>query len=122
MTTHIAGIDHVQLAAPPNCEAVVRAFFGDMLGMVELTKPEKLQARGGVWFQCGAQQLHIGVEQDFVPAKKAHPAFLVRDLTRLCETLARAGYPAVEDPLPGIRRCFVFDPFGNRLEFVELEE
>ena len=70
-------IDHVQLAAPPGCEAEARRFFGELLGLEELEKPESLRARGGVWFRVGAQQLHVGVEPEFAPARKAHPAFAV---------------------------------------------
>jgi catechol 2,3-dioxygenase-like lactoylglutathione lyase family enzyme len=122
MAEHIMGIDHVQLAAPAGCEGKARHFFGDVLGLKELEKPEELKMRGGVWFHCGTQQLHIGVETDFVPAKKAHPAFLVTNIEILRQTLAAHGYSTTEDPLPGVRRFHTHDPFGNRLEFVEREE
>jgi catechol 2,3-dioxygenase-like lactoylglutathione lyase family enzyme len=114
------GIDHVQLAAPPGSEPVARRFFGDILGWTELAKPNHLQQRGGLWFQCGAQQVHIGIQPDFTPAKKAHPAFFVRNLTALRAHIEQAGLNPVDDePLPGARRFYLFDPFGNRLEFLE---
>ncbi len=116
------GIDHVQLAAPPGCEEAARAFYGQTLGWKELPKPEPLQARGGAWFQCGAHQVHIGVQPDFVPATKAHPAFLVRNLDALRERLIRLGVAIVDDEArteEGIARFYASDPFGNRLEFME---
>ncbi|WP_400163882.1 VOC family protein [Brevibacillus sp. TJ4] len=114
------GLDHVQLAAPAGCEAEARRFFGELLGMTEVEKPEKLKPRGGVWFQCGAQMLHIGVEADFSPAKKAHPAFLVRSIEALMERLREHGVAyRLDDEIPGITRFFTEDPFGNRLEFME---
>ena len=113
------GIDHVQLAAPPGCEAEARRFFGELLGLAEIEKPESLRARGGVWFQVGAQQLHVGVEREFAPARKAHPALLVDDLDSLVARLAGAGVEVTwDDAIPGVRRCYVADPFGNRLELV----
>ncbi len=121
MGKHILRIDHVQLAAPAGCEEQARRFFGDILGMEEIEKPEKLKARGGVWFHCGLQQLHIGVEANFSPAKKAHPAFLVAGIENLRQELEAHGHPTTEDPLPDVRRFHTFDPFGNRLEFVERE-
>jgi hypothetical protein len=92
----IARIDHVQLAAPKGCEAAAREFYGSMLGLAEIEKPPSLRARGGCWFQCGEQQIHIGVEPDFRPAKKAHPAFAVSDLGNLRETLLAL---AVKSPM-----------------------
>jgi catechol 2,3-dioxygenase-like lactoylglutathione lyase family enzyme len=111
----ILGIDHVQLAAPPGCEERARAFYGDVLGLEELTKPAALAARGGCWFRAGAQQLHVGVEDDFVPARKAHPALVVDDLDALA---ARLGDVQWDDAIPGVRRFYATDPFGNRLEFL----
>ncbi|UUZ91145.1 hypothetical protein LJK87_36305 [Paenibacillus sp. P25] len=90
MNSRYLGIDHVQLAAPAGCEEEARAFYHGVLGMPEIRKPESLQRRGGVWFVCGAQEVHIGVQADFVPAKKAHPAFLVKDLASLKERSAAA--------------------------------
>jgi catechol 2,3-dioxygenase-like lactoylglutathione lyase family enzyme len=109
-------IDHVQLAAPPGCEARARAFYGGVLGLEEIEKPEPLRARAGVWFRVGGrQELHIGVERDFAPARKAHPAFAVDDLDALA---ARIGGVQWDDDLPGVRRFYASDPFGNRLEFL----
>jgi catechol 2,3-dioxygenase-like lactoylglutathione lyase family enzyme len=116
----IVGLDHVQLAAPAGCEAAARRFFGELLGLEELTKPEPLRARGGVWFRAGAQQLHVGVAPDFAPAGKAHPAFAVADLEALAERLADAGVELEwDDALPGVRRFYAADPWGNRLELLQ---
>ena len=116
----LAGIDHVQLAAPAGCEDAARGFFGGLLGLEELEKPEPLRSRGGVWFQVGAQQLHVGVEADFAPARKAHPAFSVSGYDELQNRLRAAGVLVTEDSsIPGLRRCYVADPWGNRIELVE---
>jgi catechol 2,3-dioxygenase-like lactoylglutathione lyase family enzyme len=121
MNSRIARIDHIQLAAPAGCEQAAREFYGSILGMTELEKPPVLRARGGCWFQCGSQQLHIGVEKDFRPAKKAHPAFAVFDLDELRTALSARGIAAIDDDnLPGTRRFYVDDPWGNRLEFIEI--
>ncbi len=118
----IEAIDHVQLAAPLDCEGEARRFFGELVGLEEISKPGALQARGGVWFRCGAQQLHIGVEPDFRPARKAHPAFLVEDAAALRARLAAAGVPTHDDqPLEGYARFYAEDPFGNRIELIELQ-
>ena len=112
--------DHLQIAAPPNCEQAAREFYGEILGMAEIEKPESLRARGGCWFQCGKHQLHVGVEQDFRPAKKAHLAFAVEDLDALRSKLMRRNFPVVDDDkLPGARRFYSADPWGNRLEFIQ---
>ena len=119
MTVSVVGLDHVQLAAPPGCEADARRFFGELLGLTELEKPELLRGRGGVWFGVGDQQLHIGVEREFVPARKAHPAFRVQpgELDALAGRLERAGVRVEWDALiPGVRRFFTHDPWGNRIE------
>jgi catechol 2,3-dioxygenase-like lactoylglutathione lyase family enzyme len=105
-------LDHVQVAAPPGCEEAARAFYGGLLGLRELEKPDALRARGGVWFE----HLHVGVEDDFRPARKAHPAFLVDDLDELA---ARIGDVEWDDAVPGVRRFYASDPFGNRLELVQ---
>jgi catechol 2,3-dioxygenase-like lactoylglutathione lyase family enzyme len=116
------GIDHVQLAAPPGCEAEARRFFGDLLGLEELPKPAALAVRGGLWFQCGAQQVHIGIEQEFRAAKKAHPALRLADEESLEELKARlqaAGVATREDrEVEDSARFFADDPWGSRLEFV----
>lgn len=116
----IARIDHVQLAAPKGCEAAARDFYGGILGLREIEKPEALRGRGGCWFQCGEQQIHIGVESEFRAAKKAHPAFAVADLAKLRESLEGRGIKISDDnSLPETRRFFAEDPWGNRLEFLE---
>ena len=115
-------IDHVQLAAPPGCEAEARRFFAELLGLEELEKPVALRARGGVWFRVGTQQLHVGVEQEFAPARKAHPAFAVSRYDELLARLRAAGVPVTDDgSIPGVRRCYVADPWGNRIELVAVE-
>ncbi len=116
----IVGIDHVQIAAPKGCETEARRFFGGVLGLAEIEKPEALRARGGCWFQAGPNQLHIGVEEPFRPAEKAHPAFAVRDLNALSAALGDAGVAFVwDDSIEGVRRFHAHDPWGNRLEFTE---
>ena len=116
----IKKIDHVQLAGPKGCERVARAFFSDILGLTEVEKPEELKKRGGVWFEFGTFQLHIGIEDPFSPAKKAHPALIVENLEGLKSHLKEKEVAFTEDDnLPGARRIHVFDPFGNRLEFIE---
>ena len=118
--TGVVGLDHLQLAMPRGKETEARAFYAGILGLTELQKPPNLAPRGGVWFSIGSQQLHLGVEQDFRPAKKAHPAFLVRNLRGLCARLEQHGFSPYEDePLVGYERCYVADPFGNRLELLE---
>jgi catechol 2,3-dioxygenase-like lactoylglutathione lyase family enzyme len=115
----ITGLDHVQVAAPPGCEAEARAFYGALLGLEEVPKPTSLATRGGVWFACGAQQLHVGVAHDFTPATKAHPAFAVAGLEALAARLVSAGAEVHWDAeVPGVARLFVADPWGNRLELL----
>ena len=121
MQSRVARIDHIQLAGPPGCETAAREFYGSLLGMKEIEKPPVLRARGGCWFECGSQQVHIGMELDFMPARKAHPAFAVSDLDELREALKARGVTVVEDDnLPGARRFYAEDPWGNRLEFIEV--
>ncbi|WP_163101065.1 VOC family protein [Peribacillus alkalitolerans] len=123
MNYKILGIEHIQLAAPQGCEVAARKFFGDILGMEEIPKPESLQGRGGVWFKVGNQELHIGVEQNFSPAKKAHPAFTIVELKQLQARLEECGVAIKEDtPIAGRSRFFVSDPFGNRIEFLEFHK
>jgi catechol 2,3-dioxygenase-like lactoylglutathione lyase family enzyme len=123
MSYRFLGLDHVQLAAPPGCEEEARRFFHGILGMKEVPKPDNLRKRGGVWFQCGPQTVHIGIETPFVPAKKAHPAFLVENLDNLRERLEAADIAVrVNEEIPGVKRFFVDDPFGNRLEFMEVSQ
>ncbi len=118
----LEGIDHVLLAAPPGCEAAARRFFGELLGLAEVEKPEPLRSRGGVWFHVGPQQLHVGVELDFAPARKAHPAFAVSGYEDLLRRLRAADVKVAEDEsVPGVRRCFVEDPWENRIELLAVE-
>jgi catechol 2,3-dioxygenase-like lactoylglutathione lyase family enzyme len=116
----ITGIDHVQVAAPPGAEHEARGFYGSLLGLPEVPKPEGVASTGGVWFQCGAQQLHIGVQEPFLAAHKAHPALAVADaatLDVLADRLTSAGAPVRWDErLGAVRRFFTEDPWGNRLE------
>jgi catechol 2,3-dioxygenase-like lactoylglutathione lyase family enzyme len=119
----IVGLDHVQVAAPPGCERDARGFYGGLLGLVEVAKPEALAGRGGAWFALGpgGQQLHVGVEEDFAPARKAHPALAVSggSLEVLAERLVEAGCEIRWDgALPGVARFYVDDPWGNRLELL----
>jgi catechol 2,3-dioxygenase-like lactoylglutathione lyase family enzyme len=112
-------IDHVQLAMPAGGEDQARAFYGGLLGMAELAKPAELAKRGGCWFASGNVQIHLGVEGDFRPAKKAHPALRCADYAALTSRLHDAGINITEDHnIPGVRRCHIFDPFGNRLELI----
>lgn len=117
---HIAGIDHVQVAIPPGADDAARAFYGGVLGLPEIPKPAPLNASGGVWFVTGATQLHIGGQAGFVPAKKAHPAFIVEDFDGYC-ALLRTHQVLVRDeaPVAGRRRAGIEDPFGNRIELIE---
>ena len=115
----ILGFDHVQLAMPKGGEAQAIAFYVSLLGLTELQKPPELAGRGGAWFQCGTLQLHLGVESEFRPAKKAHPALRVESLDDLLANLRGAGFQAEDDTsVPEIRRAFTEDPFGNRIELV----
>src|SRR5436190_1747255 len=113
----ILGIDHVQVAAPPGCEEAARAFYAGLLGLDELPEPEPLRGRGGCWFRAGGQELHVGVEDPFVPARKAHPSLVVSDLAALATELRAAGLEVVADgTMAGVDRAYVDDPFGNRVE------
>jgi catechol 2,3-dioxygenase-like lactoylglutathione lyase family enzyme len=118
-------LDHVQLAAPSGCEPEARRFFGDLLGLEELEKPEALRSRGGAWFALdGGGQLHIGVEEPFAPARKAHPAFRVpaEELDELAQRLVAAGIRVEwDDSSAGVRRFHTADPWGNRLELIATE-
>lgn len=115
----ILGLDHVQVAIPRGAEDAARAFYGSLLGMTEVAKPAALAVRGGCWFTAGSAVLHLGVEEPFSPARKAHPAFLVTHLDALAESLTGAGHDCVraDGEIPGVRRLHTFDPFGNRIEF-----
>ena len=116
----LVGIDHVQLAIPPGGEDEARAFYAGTLGLDEVAKPPALAARGGCWFEAGEVRIHLGAEEDFRPARKAHPALLVTDLAELTERLRLAGAELAEaEPLEGYDRIHAFDPFGNRLELMQ---
>ena len=105
------------VAAPAGCEAEARAFYGGLLGLEELPKPEALAARGGCWFRAGGQELHVGVEEPFAPARKAHPGLVVDGLAELASRLGAAGIAVTwDEAIPDLERFHVADPFGNRLE------
>ncbi len=117
----VRGIDHVQLAMPPGEEAEgqAEAFFAGLLGIPRVPKPPELAARGGCWFEDGSMKLHLGVEDDFRPARKAHPALVVDHLDELCRRLDLAGYPTrMAEDVPGRPQWYVDDPFGNRIELI----
>ena len=117
----IISIDHVQIAMPAGGEEKARAFYASLLGFTEIPKPPDLAKRGGAWFQSGNVQLHLGVENDFHPARKAHPAFIVDDLDAWVEKVQLAGYTTdtSQPPLDGYKRAHIFDPFGNRIELMQ---
>lgn len=118
---NILSIDHVQIAMPAGQEEQARAFYAGALGLKEIPKPPELAKRGGAWFKAGAVQVHLGVEADFHPARKAHPAFVVDDLDACLQQLRAAGseVDTSQPALDGYRRAHVFDPFGNRIELME---
>lgn len=117
----ILSIDHVQLAMPLGEEDLAHAFYVGVLGFVEVPKPPELAKRGGAWFEAHHVKLHLGVELDFHPARKAHPAFLVDDLDAMIARIEQAHYQTdtTQPPLDGYKRAHVFDPFGNRIELME---
>lgn len=120
LTFNFIAIDHVQLAAPRGSEQTAKKFYAEILGFTEIEKPAELKKRGGCWFQNGKIQIHIGIEEPFLPAKKAHPAFEVRNLESLKERFTHYQMKWTEDgKLPGAARIYATDPFGNRLEFLE---
>ncbi|WP_249599336.1 VOC family protein [Peribacillus frigoritolerans] len=113
-------IGHIQLAAPKDSEDTARKFFKNILGFDEVEKPEELKKRGGVWFEFGNYQIHIGIEEPFYPAKKAHPAFEIENIEELKKHLVTNGIDVIEDDkLPGAKRFYISDPFGNRMELLE---
>ena len=121
LTMKILSIDHIQIAMPAAEEEKARTFYIKQLGFTEIPKPPDLAKRGGAWFQAGSVQLHLGVEAEFRPARKAHPAFLVDDLDSLIAKVQSAGYDTdtSQPPMDGYKRAHVFDPFGNRIELME---
>jgi len=118
----VLGFDHVQVAIPRGEEDRARSFYADLLGLREIPKPAPLAGRGGLWFQCGQLQLHLGIEEPFSPARKAHPAFRIHRYGELLARLEASGYSVVPDTsLPGVGRASVSDPFGNRVELINAE-
>jgi catechol 2,3-dioxygenase-like lactoylglutathione lyase family enzyme len=118
-TGPFTAIDHVQLAMPAGEEESARAFYAGLLGMKEIAKPTELAKRGGCWFESGNVQVHLGVEADFHPARKAHPALRCSDYDAMLRRLRTAQLDVHEaGDIPGVRRCHVHDPFGNRIELV----
>jgi catechol 2,3-dioxygenase-like lactoylglutathione lyase family enzyme len=116
----LLGIDHIQLAMPEGQEEAARRFYGGLLGLSEVEKPENLKKRGCCWFEKDGIKVHLGVEKAFRPSLKAHPAFLVEDLAAFVARLEQAGVAARSDePLSGYTRVYVDDPFGNRIELME---
>lgn len=119
MTYRVRGIDHVQVAIPAGGEALAEAFYGELLGFEQLTKPEALAGRGGCWFQAGSVQLHVGVDPSFTPATKAHPAFVFEGLDDLLTALSAAGHDVRDGAvIDGVTQQFTDDPFGNRIELI----
>jgi catechol 2,3-dioxygenase-like lactoylglutathione lyase family enzyme len=120
MDGQLESLHHVQLAMPPGEEDAAVKFYADVLGLAQVDKPPQLAPRGGVWFRRGPLEVHLGVEEQFQPAHKAHPAFLVDGLDALRGRIEEAGYRVVDSvQLEGYLRCYVRDPFGNRIELVE---
>ena len=118
----IIGLDHILLAMPPGREDEASHFYGVLLGLTELNKPDALADLGGCWFEGPGLVIHIGVDAQFIPATKAHPAFLALDLEALQRVLSAAGFPVKSDEnLPDVRRFFSADPFGNRVEFIQAD-
>jgi catechol 2,3-dioxygenase-like lactoylglutathione lyase family enzyme len=114
-------LDHVQLAMPSGAEEIARRFYVDLLGMVEVSKPAALASRGGIWLRTGKVELHLGVETDFRPARKAHPAIMAKDLAAVARELTQSGVRVVwDDALPERTRFYTNDFFGNRLEFIQI--
>jgi len=118
-TARVEHLDHVQLAMPPGAEERAVAFYDGLLGIPRVRKPAELEVRGGCWFERGGLRVHLGVEEEFRPARKAHPAFAVSNLGDLCASLEAAGHPVRNsEDVPGMPQWYVDDPFGNRIELV----
>ncbi len=123
MPIKINKIDHIQLAIPKESESIARKFYTGVLGLTEIEKPESLKSSGGVWYRAGDIELHLGVEENFTPGKKkAHPAFVVEGLNRVKVQLIQNDIEIKEEiQIPGRKRFSFYDPFGNRIEFMEFE-
>lgn len=119
----VVGLDHIQLAMPKGCEETARRFYVDLLGFAEIPKPPSLAGRGGLWLRAGTCELHLGVDPAFHAATKAHPGLIVRGLDAMASRLEKAGNTTTPDaPIDSRRRLFTADPFGNRIELIELQE
>lgn len=120
LLVQILALDHIQIAMPPGQEAEARRFYGEVLGLTEVAKPAAFMPRGGCWFEGQGVVVHLGVQENFVPARKAHPAFSVANLAECRRALEAAGAPIIpDDALPHVRRFHTADPFGNRIEFIQ---
>ena len=118
-SARVEHLDHVQLAMPAGAESLAAAFYDGLLGIPRVPKPPELEVRGGCWFERGVLRVHLGVEEDFRPAHKAHPAFAISNLDDLCATLEAGGHPVRRsEDVPGLPQWYVDDPFGNRIEFL----
>jgi catechol 2,3-dioxygenase-like lactoylglutathione lyase family enzyme len=116
----VCGLHHIQIAIPSGKEAAAREFYRDVLGLTEVPVPASVAHLAAAWFERGTLRVHLGVDPDFHPAKKAHPAFLVTGLDQIVQRLERAGVSIVQaDAVTGFKRCHIFDPFGNRIELIE---
>lgn len=119
-TVQVVGLEHLNLSMPQGAESEARAFYGELLGLEEVAKAQALMIHGGCWFKLGDLTLHLGTDENFVPAKKAHPAFLVHDLEAARERFTASGIAVKPDTrVPHVRRFYIDDPFGNRLEFIQ---
>jgi catechol 2,3-dioxygenase-like lactoylglutathione lyase family enzyme len=120
IAVRVVRLDHVQLAMPAGCEAEAVAFYEGILGIAQVPKPDHLATRGGCWFEDGDLKVHLGVDPDFRPATKAHPAFIVDDVRSIASAAAAARFAVKDDePLDGYDRVYVTDPFGNRIELMQ---
>ena len=118
----VVALDHIQIAMPKGQEQEAREFYHEILGVSEVPKPAELSGRGGAWFESGQLKIHLGVEDDFRPARKAHPGLLVDDLGALCRILKSKGYVVQDDEAQlGVKRAFTHDPFGNRIELIQYD-
>ena len=119
----IIGVDHVQLAMPAGGESKARRFYAEVIGLSEVPKPARLAARGGLWFEGAGVKIHLGVDPEFRPSRKAHPGLLVADLLDMIAALRAAGHEVVDgEPMDGYAHAYVDDPFGNRLELMEKQD